>query len=70
MRTRTEADSAFLNLVQDTLQASAKEAERITALTGTRLVRIYSVQPAAPKEFLSLLAMQNSPIHGDKCEKN
>lgn len=70
MRTQTEADSAFLDLVQGSLQASAKEAERLATLTGTRLVRIDSAQPAAPKELLSLLTMLNSPIHGGKSEKD
>ncbi len=61
MRTQTEADSAFLELVQGSLQASAKEAERLARSTGTRLIRIESTQPAVPKELLSLLSAGNTP---------
>lgn len=61
MRTQTEADSAFLELVQGSLQASAKEAERLARSTGTRLIRIESTQPVVPKELLPLLSAGNTP---------
>lgn len=66
MRTQTEADKTFLELVQNSLQASAKEAERLATLTGTRLVRIDTIDPAAPKELLSLLTALNSSAHKGK----
>lgn len=69
MRTQTEADSAFLDLVQGSLLASAKEAERLATLTGTRLVRIDSAQPAVPKELLPLLDRRNVPRQGAKKNK-
>lgn len=69
MRTQTEADKTFLDLVQGSLQASAKEAERIAKLTETQLVRIDSAEPVAPKELLPLLNAWNISTHNGTGKK-
>ena len=65
MRTQTEADRRFLELVQASLQASAKEAERLAQFTGTALVRIDSQKPTAPEELLPLLSLLDGSGHAE-----
>lgn len=55
MRTQTEADSEFLDLVYTSLQKSAKEAKRIAEFTGTKLVSIDSAEPMIPEEMKPFL---------------
>lgn len=62
MRIQSEADRDFLALVQGSLLASAKEAERLATFTGTRLVRIDSTQPAVPKGLMETLL---NDCHGE-----
>lgn len=69
MRTQTEADKAFLELVQGSLQTSAKEAERLAKLTKTPLVRIESTEPAIPEDLLPLLTALNISAHKAQDEK-
>lgn len=63
MRTQTEADRRFLELVQASLQASAKEAERLAQFTGTALVRIESSEPTIPEELVPFLSSLGRSWH-------
>lgn len=63
MWAQTEADKKFLELVQASLQASAKEAERLAQFTGTTLVQIDSSEPTAPEELLPFLSSLGGSGH-------
>lgn len=55
MQPQSEPSGNFLHIVHSSLQASAKEAERLAVLTGTPLVRSAATGPAVPKELAPLL---------------
>lgn len=73
MRPQSESANTFLGLVHSSLQASAKEAERLAALTNTPLVRSETTEPAVPKDLAPLLGTLGKSVtscHDDKGPTN